>query len=333
MYIGFYIRLCATAFFWALAFYSVTAVVQVFPVYLSAFFRFFFASLFLSVLTQIYGGWPSFRGLRNRLDLLFLGVVGVLLYNVCFFTGIKLSDPVTGSLIVAANPAVTALISSLWKRGHSGLQRWMGIALSFCGLLLVFSRGSLETILGLDFHPGDIFIFGASICWAFYSVKGREVLKSQPVLGTTTVACIIGALLLLPLGVMEGMGLFAGIPGLSSPSIEAMHASGASSGAESLSLLSAEFHLLLQPEHVLLWLHLIYLGFFASGIAFLFWYQGVRALGAPRASVFINLVPVFAMIVSIFLGSWPHLYQWLGAAVVLTGVFITSRSTMQEQKT
>lgn len=313
MYTGFYIRLTATAFFWSLAFFSVTEVVQHFPVFLSAFFRFLFAGLFLSVLTQLYGAWPSLRTWKARIDLLFLGFVGVFLYNLCFFTGIKLSDPVTGSLIVAANPAVTALISSLWKREHSSIRRWLGIAISFIGLLLVFSQGSFSVIAGLDFRPGDLFIFGASICWAFYSVKGKEVLASQPVLGTTTLACIIGAVLLLPPGLLEAHGVLQFFDsGTSGPS-----------GGGPLEGISV----LLEAEHAFLWLHLMYLGFFASGVAFLFWYMGVRALGAPRASIFINLVPVFAMLISIFLGKWPHVYQWLGALVVLTGVYITSTST------
>ncbi len=307
MYTGFYIRLAATAFFWSIAFYSVTAVVQVFPVYLGAFFRFLFASIFLSLLTAFYGGWPSLRTTRERLDLLFLGIVGVLFYNLCFFLGIKLSDPVTGSLIVAANPAVTALVSSVWKKEHSSLSRWLGIALSFLGLLLVFSQGSWKVLTGLEFRPGDLFIFGASICWAFYSVKGREVLTTQPVLGTTTVACIIGAVLLLGPGLLEYAGLLPGFDAVDRdyPSLT---------------------ELMNPVQYWFEWLNLIYLGFFASGVAFLFWYQGVRALGAPRASVFINLVPVFTMMLSIGMGTWPHLYQWIGASVVLLGVYITSRS-------
>ncbi|MCB1305861.1 MAG: DMT family transporter, partial [Leptospiraceae bacterium] len=126
---------------------------------------------------------------------------------------------------------------------------------------------------------------------------GREVLHTQPVLGTTTVACMIGAGLLFPAGSAEWM----------------------MEGPRSLGFLIA-------ADNALVWLHLMYLGFFASGVAFLFWYQGVRALGAPRASVFINLVPVFAMLISIFMGKWPAPYQWSGAAVVLFGVYITSRS-------
>lgn len=246
------------------------------------------------------------RTTAQKRDLLFLGIVGVFFYNLCFFMGIKLSDPVTGSLIVAANPAVTALVSSIWKKEHSSAMRWAGIALSFLGLILVFSQGSWAVLSALEFRIGDIFIFGASICWAFYSVKGREVLQSQPVLGTTTVACIIGALLLLPLGILEYLGWLPFSEEFSFPAWE----------------------LLDITVYGLAWLHLMYLGLFASGFAFLFWYQGVRALGAPRASVFINLVPVFAMLLSIALGAWPHMYQWLGASIVLAGVYITSRSSV-----
>jgi drug/metabolite transporter (DMT)-like permease len=307
-----YLRLVATAFLWSLAFYSVSAVVQVFPVLSGAFFRFFFACLLLAALTHFYGAWPSFLEASQRRDLLFLGIVGVFFYNAFFFIGLRFSDPVTGSLIVAANPAVTATVSSVWKKEHSSILRWLGILISFAGLLLVFSRGELRTITDLEFQSGDLFVFAASICWALYSVKGRDVLRSQPLLGTTTVACLIGCMLLLPAAIGE-LYLFTGTSDLVS-----------TAGRWRLAL--AGLIDMFRWEHTTVWLNLMYLGFFASGIAFLFWYQGVRALGAPRTAIFINLVPLFAMAISIASGSWPHGYQWAGAAIVLTGVYITTRS-------
>ena len=46
----------------------------------------------------------------------------------------------------------------------------------------------------------------------------------------------------------------------------------------------------------------IYIGLFATVIGYLFWFNGVKALGAAKASLFFNFVPVFAALVSLLLG-------------------------------
>jgi drug/metabolite transporter (DMT)-like permease len=50
--------------------------------------------------------------------LLFLSLVGICGYNTFFTYGMALTEPETGSLIIAANPAMTTLISRIWKKEH-----------------------------------------------------------------------------------------------------------------------------------------------------------------------------------------------------------------------
>ena len=57
-------------------------------------------------------------------------------------------------------------------------------------------------------------------------------------------------------------------------------------------------------------------------LAYLFWGVGIRQLGAGRTSLFLNLVPVFAMLVGVSTGEWPNSAQIAGGALVLTGMVI-----------
>jgi drug/metabolite transporter (DMT)-like permease len=60
-----------------------------------------------------------------------------------------------------------------------------------------------------------------------------------------------------------------------------------------------------------------------TAAAYLFWGMGIARPGAARTSIFLNLVPVFAMLVGSFLGTLPSTAQIVGGLLVLGGVSIT----------
>jgi drug/metabolite transporter (DMT)-like permease len=63
----------------------------------------------------------------------------------------------------------------------------------------------------------------------------------------------------------------------------------------------------------------------ASVGAFFFWSIGVKGIGAARASVFLNLIPVFtAVIAAIALDERPGLPQLIGGLLVVCGVTLAS---------
>jgi drug/metabolite transporter (DMT)-like permease len=76
---------------------------------------------------------------------------------------------------------------------------------------------------------------------------------------------------------------------------------------------------------------LLYLGVFGSGICFILFTTGIRELGASKANVYANLVPVVAAIVSFFvLKEAMPVMKILGIVVVLSGLLLSQRSsTMQ----
>ena len=70
----------------------------------------------------------------------------------------------------------------------------------------------------------------------------------------------------------------------------------------------------------------LYIGIFASVLAFLFWNKGVAQLGPNRAGMFIHLMPFFGAALSIvFLGEGLALYHISGAIFIFTGIVLSSR--------
>jgi drug/metabolite transporter (DMT)-like permease len=72
------------------------------------------------------------------------------------------------------------------------------------------------------------------------------------------------------------------------------------------------------------WLALFYSSVISMGVAYFFWYRGLRVLGATRTAVYANLQPIIALAVAwAFLGEIPTIFQGVGAATIVAGVFLT----------
>ena len=76
------------------------------------------------------------------------------------------------------------------------------------------------------------------------------------------------------------------------------------------------------------WFRLFYLGFFGTVLGFFWYYQGIEKLGPMKASVFINFVPISAIVLSAtILGESITPSLLIGAALVIFGVYFTNTST------
>lgn len=233
------------------------------------------------------GRFPVPRGTAQWVNLFSLGLTGVFLYNAFFLTGIKLTTAINGSLILATNPMLTAVLSALWLKERIRPVHTAGFVLSFLGVATVVSRGSWDVIRHIDFNPGDIMILGSSLSFAYFSVRGKKVLNDFSPLATTAYACLFGVLLFVALDAVAGVPFWA------------------------------------PPFSFIGWLGILHLALLSTLLGNVWWYEGVRRLGAGRASAFFNLVTVFAILLAaVFLNErlqWP---QILGGAFVIAGVYL-----------
>ena len=72
------------------------------------------------------------------------------------------------------------------------------------------------------------------------------------------------------------------------------------------------------------WGAVLYASVLSMGLAYLFWYRGLRVLGPTRTAVYANLQPVIAILVAwIFLSETPTMWQGVGAGTIITGLFLT----------
>ena len=74
---------------------------------------------------------------------------------------------------------------------------------------------------------------------------------------------------------------------------------------------------------------LISVALFSSVLAYIFWNRGVEQVGASVAGLFVHLMPVFGTVLAwLLLGERLQLFHVAGIALILTGIFVTSRKAI-----
>ena len=218
----------------------------------------------------------------------FMGLLGVTLYYLTFNLAMVYVSASQGALVQASIPAMTALVAVVWLRERATAMRWLGIALSVAGVLIVFSgNGSAP---GQSPLLGNSLMFASVVCWGLYTALAKRAASFEPLVITV---CVMGTgtLMLVPFSAYEIMN--AG----------------------------------LEPLPVTGWLGLLYLGSIASGLAYALYNGSLRHLDASSVGVYTNLIPIVGVLTGIvFLGEPMSLRAILGGAIVMLGVWITSRS-------
>ncbi|MEJ5347819.1 MAG: DMT family transporter [Desulfosoma sp.] len=285
-----YLKLTITAFFWGGTFIAGRWIAQEVPPFSAAFLRFLWASIFLFGFLRTRGTLVSVPR-KHWPVFLVLGLTGIFAYNAFFFSGLKLIPASRASLIIACNPAMIALFSAVLFKERLGPVRAGGVALSVLGAFTVISRGDPVAVWNVGIGLGDLLILGCVASWVAYSLVGKTVMKGVSPEIAVAYSCLMGTVLLA-------------IP----------------AGAERV--WSHLFTYSLSS-----WIGLFYLGFFGSFLGFRWYYEGIQAIGAARAGVFINLVPLSAVLMAVlFLGERLEASLLLGASMICLGVTLTNRS-------
>jgi drug/metabolite transporter (DMT)-like permease len=288
-----YLKLVLTTFFWGGTFVAGKWAIGEAPPFLVATLRFAIATILLWTIVawrERRNGhpFPLPRGWGQWAGLLSLGLTGVFLYNFLFLKGLTWTTATNGALIAAFNPLLTALLSAAWLKERLRPVQLVGLCLALFGVGVVVTNGSIDVLRRLSFNPGDLLILGATLAWALYTTLGKKVLSRISPLVASAYASLFGTLLLLPAAALEG-SLFSGVHRLT----------------------------------VFGWISVLQLALLGTVAAFVWWYEGVEALGASRAAVFVNLVPLFGVILStLMLGETMGVSQLAGGSLVVLGVGI-----------
>jgi len=283
-----YVKLVLMAVFWSGVFPAVNIVLKSMGLFTSVFLRFALAAIILLLLLR----WRERRlprlSPREFVMVLVLGVLGISVYNCLFSYGLTLVEASRAALIVPTNPAITALFAAILLKERLGAVRAAGVALSVLGALWVLARGDFQTLSRFEFGVGEAVLVACIFMWSGYTLLGRVALSTLPPLALTAYVMAFGAATLAIFAWLEHSSL-AGVTWQG-------------------------------------WAALGYLVVFGTVLPFLWFYEGVKALGAARASQFINLVPPLAVLEAVLLLDetvTPGLLA--GMALVAAGLYLTNK--------
>ena len=224
------------------------------------------------------------------IPLLLMGLTGIAINNVSQFTGLKYSTITNCTLIAATGPAVTAMLSAVFIRERLKLLQWIGIIISFIGVIFLITKGSWEILANFQFNPGDILFLTCQIVWAAYSIIGLRVMKHLSAIAVTAWSGLLGSI---------EVALFALCTG--------------QLGYVNLDIAG--------------WSSFVFVVLCGGVGSMLFWNIGVKNAGPSMAAIFSNLTPIFGMLCgAIFLSEEIGIMQISGALAIFVGVYITTHS-------
>lgn len=293
MGVGDYLLMTLMAILWAGSFVSGKLSVASVPPEIVAFLRFLVAGLTMLGIMSIRN-WRELGITKRDLPLVLgLGASGIAGYNLLFFRGLHLSPASDGAMIVPTlNPLITLFVAALLLGEPLTARKLTGASISLVGQVLIFWTLVAEAAHDPARLLGDLYYVASAVCWSTYTILGRMAAKRFTPMAATTTASVSGMMMLLPFALWQ----YPGSTGYTLPF-----------GG-----------------------HILYLGWGATVGGFFLFSRGVHRLGASRAAVFINLVPVFTIaLAAAFLGERPSLLQVAGILVVLGGVYLagTARPT------
>lgn len=260
----------------------------------AALMRFVLAAVALAFLTRLIDGHLRLPPRKELPGLLLLGLTGVFCYNICFFSGLKHIEAGRASLIIALNPMAITIGAVLFFGERLSLLQCLGLFISLSGAFLVISNGDPTVLLSGGFGKGEMAIIGCVISWAGYSLIGRSVLKSMTPLSAVFYSTLFGSFMLFLATLADGT----------------LPAPGSYDGAD--------------------WLSLLFLGFLGTAAGFSLYYRAITMIGSARSSVFINLVPLFSILLAwLLLGETVNISVLIGGAILMAGVYLTNKKANQ----
>jgi drug/metabolite transporter (DMT)-like permease len=192
------------------------------------------------------------------------------------------------SIIIASNPIFITIMSALIFHERLNALKVAGILISVTGAITTISRGSFLSALGGSFGWGEVFIFLCVASWVAYTLLGKAVMTDLSPLVSVTYSSVVGTACLFPAALIEGLS---------------------DSRAYSFDA----------------WASIVYLGFFGTVLGFVWYYEGIQRIGPVRAGLFINFVPISAVLMAFFILGEPLTWSLLtGAILVTSGVYLTN---------
>ncbi len=254
-----------------------------------AFWRWLIALVILSPLayTHVRQQWRVV--LRSWRVLCLLALLATVLQHIPIYMGLRDTTATNGALLNSTAPIMIFVLSRVLVGERWSVRQALGVLISLGGVVAIVARGELTVLAGMQLNGGDLWVLLATLTWAIYTVCLRwRPAELDPLAMLWTISAV-GVVAMLPLYAWE---LAAG---------RTLHVTPIALAG------------------------IAYIGVFATVVAYVFWNRAVQQVGPNRAGPFMYLMLVYTPLLAIvFLGERLQLYHFIGCALILGGIYLTT---------
>jgi drug/metabolite transporter (DMT)-like permease len=254
-----------------------------------AFWRWVVAVAFLLPfgIRSLINEWQVIKS--NFRYLLLTALIGVTIFNTLIYVAGHTTTAVNLSLIAITIPIFILILSQIFYREMITMKKAAGVFITITGILLLISNGSVATLLHIRFAIGDLLMLLASIIFAFYSILVKKIPARLSMNAFLLSTFIMGLIPLFPLYLWERSVYGAGTFGSSTI------------------------------------LSILYVGIFASLVAFFMWNKAILKIGPAKTSLVYYTLPVFSGVLALLFLDEPitgiHVFSML---LIISGIAIAS---------
>ncbi|MBD9495019.1 MULTISPECIES: DMT family transporter [unclassified Ensifer] len=284
-----YFYLCITALFWGgNSVAGKMAVGHVSPMMLTT-LRWVFALIVILVLMtpQIRRDWDKIR--KHWLQLLAYGAIGFTTFNALLYSALKYTSAINAVILQAGIPMLIFLFNFVLFRTKASIAQVIGFTVTLVGVLVTAAHGDVTSLLSLEFNFGDALMIAACIVYAGYTValRYKPTMHWQSFIAAPAFGALLSAIPLLFWEIGTGTAIVPDSTG---------------------------------------WVIVLYAAIFPSLMSQVLYVRGVEMIGANRAGLFINAIPVFGTLLSVMLiGETFHLFHLVALLLVLGGIAIAEK--------
>jgi len=275
-------------FFWAGNFYAVKIALDSYGPMSVAALRFLLGAIVLLLVLYFQLGNQLFKLRFSKKDWWYLFLTsfsGIFVSMYLFNLGLKTTSAINGSLIVATGPSITAILSYVFLKIKINLLQSIAILISFIGVAIVLVNGSLSQLIQLQFAIGDIYILIMAAGFSLSQIIVSKHLTHIDTVTLNTITCSMGVFLFT---------LFA-IPDFIATPI---------------------------PVDLNFWLSILFMGLLGTGAAYSIFFYCVVELGATTSTLFLNLIPLFTVLLGFSFGEELKWAQFIGGIVTISGLLL-----------
>lgn len=237
---------------------------------------------------QVRADWAVLR--KHWRYALAMGTLGYTGFNALFYVAAYHTQGINMAILQGSMPIL--IFVGAYFLFHTPIRplQLAGVILTMAGIATVASQGSLATLAAFRCNAGDILLLLACLLYAGYTLglRYRPAVSGIGFFAAMAFAAFVSTLPLLLLEIAQGDFHWPTLKG---------------------------------------WGIILFIGIGPSLLSQIFYMRSVELIGASRAGVFTNLVPIFGALLSVLvLREEMALYHGLALVLVLLGIFLAEQT-------